>query len=336
MVGDPVYGDYGIDEPTQEKIDPGFQSRFKATDDGRWMGPGEASGVAGITPFDPERIADTTSKVGLAQRGKIDRRDVPPDYSGVTGVEPPSEIYRDPIMDMVESEPTPAVPRGGGADVMDAPSAPVTTAKGPPSIISRPAPSRPPQGGPHGGYQAPSAPAAPTAKGPPSSLSPAPSRPAPTGRPGSGGGGGGGGNGCFLKGTQVTMADGSTKAVEKVDLGDEVAKGGKVFAAGRFLIDNLHNYKGIKVSGSHMVNEDGNWTRVEDSKHGKALEDDEHTVYVFGSENRRILINDILFTDYFEVKEQEKFLENEEDFFKNWKQFSKEHNESNVNILNAS
>jgi len=66
------------------------------------------------------------------------------------------------------------------------------------------------------------------------------------------------------------------------------------------------------------------------------LGDDEHTVYVFGSENRKILINGILFTDYFEVKEQKKFLEDEKKFFKNWKQFSNEHNESNVNILNAS
>jgi hypothetical protein len=157
-----------------------------------------------------------------------------------------------------------------------------------------------------------------------------------SGPPGIGGGGNGDGGGCFLKGTLVTMADGSTKPVEQVDLKDNVAEGGKVFATGKFLVENLHDYKGIKVSGSHMVNEEDKWVRVENSKHGKPLGDDEHTVYVFGSENRKILINGILFTDYFEVKEQEKFLENEKQFFKNWKQFSNEHNESNVNILNAS
>ena len=151
-----------------------------------------------------------------------------------------------------------------------------------------------------------------------------------------GGGGDGGNGGCFLAGTLVTMADGSTKPVEQVDLKDNVAEGGKVFATGKFLVENLHDYKGIKVSGSHMVNEDNKWVRVKNSKHGKPLGDDEHTVYVFGSENRKILINGILFTDYFEVKEQEKFLEDEKKFFKNWKQFSNEHNESNVNILNAS
>ena len=132
------------------------------------------------------------------------------------------------------------------------------------------------------------------------------------------------------------MADGSTKAVEKVDLGDNVAEGGKVFAAGRFLVENLHDYKGIKVSGSHMVNEDDKWVRVENSKYGKLLGDDEHTVYVFGSENRRILINGILFTDYFETKEQEKLINNEKDFFNNWKVYETKIDQDNINILNAS
>ena len=150
-----------------------------------------------------------------------------------------------------------------------------------------------------------------------------------------GGGGGGGGDGCFLKGTQVTMADGSTKAIEQVDLGDKVAKGGKVFATGKFLVENLHDYKGVKVSGSHMVSEDGNWVRVEDSKHGKPLGDDEHTVYVFGSENRRILINGITFTDYFEVNEQDKLLNNEKDFFNNWKNYASKDSQNNVEIINA-
>ena len=125
------------------------------------------------------------------------------------------------------------------------------------------------------------------------------------------------------------------KPVEQVDLGNKVAIGGKVFATGKFLVENLHDYKGIKVSGSHMVNEDNKWVRVEDSKHGKPLGDDEHTVYVFGSENRRILINGILFTDYFETKEQEKLIDDEKDFFDNWKSYDKKIDLDNINTLNA-
>jgi hypothetical protein len=151
-----------------------------------------------------------------------------------------------------------------------------------------------------------------------------------------GGGGGGGGGGCFLKGTLITMLDGTRKPVEQVDLGNEVAIGGKVFATGKFLVKNLHDYKGIKVSGSHMVSENNKWVRVEDSEHGKLLGNEEHTVYVFGSENRRILINDILFTDYFEVNEQDKLMNNEEDFFDNWKLYAKQDSGNNVDIINAS
>ena len=142
--------------------------------------------------------------------------------------------------------------------------------------------------------------------------------------------------GCFIKGTLITMADGTKKPVEQVDLGDEVAVGGKVFAVGRFLNTELYDYKGIKVSGSHMVNEEGDWMRVRDTKHGKSLGNDENTVYVFGSENRRILINDILFTDYFEIEDQEQLLKEEDKFFDNWKTFANDQDKKNVNTLNAS
>ena len=142
--------------------------------------------------------------------------------------------------------------------------------------------------------------------------------------------------GCFIKGTLVTMADGSNKPVEQVDLGDKVAEGGLVFAVGKFLNTELYDYKGIKVSGSHMVNEDGVWIRVRDTKHGKSLGNDENTVYVFGSENRRILINGILFTDYFEVSEQDQLINNKKNFFNNWKNYGNTIDEHNVNTLNAS
>ena len=150
----------------------------------------------------------------------------------------------------------------------------------------------------------------------------------PSGTPGSGGGG------CFIAGTMITMADGSFKAVEQVDIRDEVAVGGFVFATGKFLIDNLYDYKGIQVSGTHMVKEDGTWTRVSDSKHGKSLGDDEHIVYVFGSELRRIIINGIEFTDYFEIDEKQKLLSMGEKFFGIWQDHDRQTLVDDVTILN--
>jgi hypothetical protein len=46
--------------------------------------------------------------------------------------------------------------------------------------------------------------------------------------------------------TEVTMADGSTKEVQQVDLGDKVAEGGKVFATGKFLVTTYMTTKVLK------------------------------------------------------------------------------------------
>tara|TARA_R110002020_G_scaffold74513_1_gene190552 strand:+ start:546 stop:3950 length:3405 start_codon:yes stop_codon:yes gene_type:complete len=150
------------------------------------------------------------------------------------------------------------------------------------------------------------------------------------------GGGGGGGNndGCFAKGTLITMQDDSKKPVEQIDIGDEVAVGGTVFAVGRFLINNLYDYEGIKVSGTHMVNENDTWVRVQDSKKAKFESDDDIVVYIFGSENRRIVINNTLFTDYFEVTEQEKLKEVGDSYFTTWKEHAILDSEENVKIRN--
>ena len=149
-------------------------------------------------------------------------------------------------------------------------------------------------------------------------------------------GGGGTGGGCFIAGTMITMHDGSLKPVEQVDIGDTVSVGGKVFATGKFLIDNLYDYNGIQVSGTHMVKEDGAWIRVEDSRLGVSLGDDEAIVYVFGNENRRIMINNTEFTDYFELSEQQELTNHGEQFFSNWQDHDRQIHDKNVNILNAS
>jgi len=112
--------------------------------------------------------------------------------------------------------------------------------------------------------------------------------------------------GCFLPNTLVSMADGSKKKIIDIELKDDVAIGGFVFATGKFLVNDIYDYKGVKVSGSHLVNEKGNWLKVEDSKLAKLISTEDTVVYTLGTKNRRILINDILFTDYFDIDEQQK------------------------------
>ena len=120
---------------------------------------------------------------------------------------------------------------------------------------------------------------------------------------------------CFLAGTPVTMEDGSIKHIENIELGDRVMNGGIVGATAKLLTDNIYEYKGIYVAGSHAVKEDGVWKRVEDSDLGKPLNDDAtHIVYTLGCENKRIDINGITFTDYFETDHQELLLKQQDSF----------------------
>ena len=140
--------------------------------------------------------------------------------------------------------------------------------------------------------------------------------------------------GCFLPNTEITMADGSKKKIIDIELKDNIKVGGNVFATAKFLITNLYDYKGVKVSGSHMVNENNKWIRVEDSDIAKSLGNDEHVVYTLGTQNRRIVINDILFTDYFELDEKEELEKQGDSYFDNWKLHSDYLSQQNVYKIN--
>ena len=57
-------------------------------------------------------------------------------------------------------------------------------------------------------------------------------------------------------------------------------------------------------------------------------------MYNFGTENRRILIDDVTFTDYFEVHEQQKLDTLGDKYFEVWKDQLKEAEASNEKVLN--
>ena len=55
------------------------------------------------------------------------------------------------------------------------------------------------------------------------------------------------------------MADGSEKIIKEIQLGDQT-KGKKIEVTGVFQFkasDEIHDYKGVVVAGSHYVKEDG-------------------------------------------------------------------------------
>jgi len=110
------------------------------------------------------------------------------------------------------------------------------------------------------------------------------------------GGDGGSSGGCFVEGTPIQMADGTTKEITTINVGEET-KGGVVQAKMEFMPQNIYNYKDVLVSGSHWVVEDNQLVAVEDSKHG-VLTDRVEPVYTFKTSNNRIWIYDIEFGDF--------------------------------------
>jgi hypothetical protein len=116
----------------------------------------------------------------------------------------------------------------------------------------------------------------------------------------SGPGSGGGyneGNFCFDPSTPIQMADGSTKEIKNIQLGD-ATKGGEVTGVFQFKAsDEIHDYKGVTVAGSHYVKEDGKFIMVKDSPLSVKI-DKIPVVYSLDTSGRRIFIKDIEFADY--------------------------------------
>ena len=102
---------------------------------------------------------------------------------------------------------------------------------------------------------------------------------------------------CFDPNTFVQMADGTKKKIKNIQLGDQT-KGGEVTGVFQFkAADEIHDYKGVTVAGSHYVKENGKFIMVQDSPISVKI-DKIPVVYSLDTTDRRIFINDIEFADY--------------------------------------
>ncbi len=109
--------------------------------------------------------------------------------------------------------------------------------------------------------------------------------------------------GCFIEGTMVEMADGTEKEITSIKLGDHT-RGGIVYSTMQFLPQTIYDYKGVKVSGTHYVYEEGQFIEVEDSKHG-ILTDQVEPVHTLVTSDHTIYSKGIKFGDYSSVDEIE-------------------------------
>ena len=111
---------------------------------------------------------------------------------------------------------------------------------------------------------------------------------------------------CFAEGTPITMADGTTKPVEQIDLFDVCEGGGMVNGKGVVIAEDIYDYEGVMVTGGHAVYEDNKWIRVKDSEKSILVALEEPIkVYIVNNEEHVLIINDIIFADYGEVTDSE-------------------------------
>lgn len=109
---------------------------------------------------------------------------------------------------------------------------------------------------------------------------------------------------CFEGHTEVEMADGTTKEIKKIDLGDNT-KGGEVLGTIQAYVDSLYTYDGVEVSGKHAVKENGKWIRVEDSELKRFKTFGKFKVYCLVTSKHRIFSRGIEFSDYVETDDYE-------------------------------
>jgi hypothetical protein len=114
---------------------------------------------------------------------------------------------------------------------------------------------------------------------------------------------------CLAPETKILMADGSTKPVCQLVAGDELgADCGQV--RGCLVVDGSHvrlfSYKGVRVSGEHLVLDGGLWGRVQDTSCASPIQDKVEHIYCPITSSQRLPVlgsngETIMFADWEEL-----------------------------------
>ena len=67
----------------------------------------------------------------------------------------------------------------------------------------------------------------------------------------------------------------------------------------------MYNYKNVIVSSSHGVYDNGVWKHIENCEDAIKIDFNKDYIYCLATENNKLFINEIMFTDYYEVSDPE-------------------------------
>jgi hypothetical protein len=115
---------------------------------------------------------------------------------------------------------------------------------------------------------------------------------------------------CFDGDTEIET-DNTSILLKNIKIGDTLKGNNKVLGTFKFTSRGTQMYKynigndllqnNIIVAGSHLVNENGKWIRVEDSSFATIINYKKKYIYCLSTSNAKININNILFADYLET-----------------------------------
>lgn len=109
---------------------------------------------------------------------------------------------------------------------------------------------------------------------------------------------------CFDKNTKIIMNNGTIKTISEIEVGEKIC--GNNLITSKIIVEAkgsvLYNLNGVIVSDSHIVKYNDKWVRVDEHPCAVKIEKyNEPYLYCINTENKTIEINNILFTDWDEI-----------------------------------
>ena len=113
---------------------------------------------------------------------------------------------------------------------------------------------------------------------------------------------------CFDKNTQFILKNGTKQSICNLQLGDKLQNNSTITA--KITVDAvnsvMYNLNGIIVSDSHIVKYNNKWIRLDEHPHSIKINDyKEPYLYCINTDNKIIELNDVLFTDWDEIFDED-------------------------------
>jgi len=113
---------------------------------------------------------------------------------------------------------------------------------------------------------------------------------------------------CFDKHTKITMNNGSCKSISDIQVGEKI--NGNNLITAKIIVETkgsiMYNLNGVIVSDSHIIKYNNKWLRVDEHPSAVKVEYyNEPYLYCINTENKTIEINNIVFTDWDEIYDDE-------------------------------